>query len=287
MMHTAKRFWMLAAAGISLATALSLPLACDTSTVHAPASSADAGINSTRSDTLRTLQAPARPLDAPGGVAVMEAGAGLDARERQRRVVAQILAGNLPDELRTLHPVNIESDNGQAVTIFVTGDYLAVGSSEDFVRSPLSLPSALAVSRAFGMLLPTPGMVDAIYAQADLRLTPQPMPPLPEMTSNAYFVRHQELVEAHRNGRGQGALITGHKKDVVSTLRLREQPGRVAIYGWHRAVGDPIQPLSLVHGEHYADYSHGLRLVHPTGLLDGAPVELLSLFGELRWLSHP
>jgi len=230
-----------------------------------------------------SLDAPPRAAGAPGGVAVMEASAGLPTEDRQQKIVAQILAGNIPDELRALHPVEIQSDSGNTLVIYVTGDYLAVGSSADFVRSPLSLPSALEVTRAWGMLLPTPRMVDSIYAQATLRLSPQPMPPLPEMTSNAYFVRHQELIEAQRNGRGQGALVAGHKKDVVSTERLREMPGRVAIYGWHRAVYDPIQPVSLVHGEHYADYSHGVRLVHPIGLLDGEAVELVTLFRDLTW----
>ena len=51
--------------------------------------------------------------------------------------------------------------------------------------------------------------------------------------------------------------------------RLRRFPGRVAIYGWHRSPGDPIQPLSTVHGAQYVDYSHGVRLVSTTVVVDG------------------
>ncbi len=41
-----------------------------------------------------------------------------------------------------------------------------------------------------------------------------------------------------------GKLIAGHKKDVVITNRLLTMPKRVAIYGWHRPNGSPIQPLA-------------------------------------------
>ena len=45
--------------------------------------------------------------------------------------------------------------------------------------------------------------------------------------------------------------------------------GALAIYGWHRLDGRPIQPLSLVHEASYADYSHGIRFMQPTMLVDG------------------
>ncbi|MGA2877426.1 MAG: hypothetical protein ABSG13_00590 [Bryobacteraceae bacterium] len=66
-----------------------------------------------------------------------------------------------------------------------------------------------------------------------------------------------------------GALVSGHKKDVVLTSRLTTHPGQIAIYGWHRATGAPIQPLSTMHGAGYADYSHGIRLVAKTAMIDG------------------
>ena len=53
--------------------------------------------------------------------------------------------------------------------------------------------------------------------------------------------------------------------------RLRQLPGRVAIYGWHWAPGHPIQPLSTVHGAQYVDYSHGVRLVSTTVVVDSRP----------------
>ena len=64
-------------------------------------------------------------------------------------------------------------------------------------------------------------------------------------------------------------LVSGHKKDVVMTNLLAANPGRIAIFGWHRLNGAPIQPLSTVHGACYADYSHGIRLVSETVLVEG------------------
>ena len=53
------------------------------------------------------------------------------------------------------------------------------------------------------------------------------------------------------------------------TNLLAGEPGKIAIYGWHRSRGYPIQPLSTVHGARYADYSHGIRLVSDIVLMDG------------------
>ena len=92
-----------------------------------------------------------------------------------------------------------------------------------------------------------------------MKLAPSPLPPGPQMMSNDYYRRHHQAIEAQRTGRP--GLIAGHKKDVVVTNRLVSRPDRVAIYGWHRRDGRPIQPLSLVHEASYADYSHGIRFV--------------------------
>ena len=66
------------------------------------------------------------------------------------------------------------------------------------------------------------------------------------------------------------------------TNRLWSKQGRVAIYGWHRPDGTPIQPLSTVHGARYADYSHGVRLVSLVAYVDGVPRSLLDLLQDPR-----
>jgi hypothetical protein len=75
--------------------------------------------------------------------------------------------------------------------------------------------------------------------------------------------------QMHARGIPLGQLVSGDKKDLVVTNLLATNAGRIAIYGWHRAVGKPIQPLSTVHGAFYADYSHGIRLISDIVLIDG------------------
>jgi len=55
----------------------------------------------------------------------------------------------------------------------------------------------------------------------------------------------------------------------VISNALIARPGRVAIYGWQQPGGKNIQPLSTVHENTYADYSHGVRLVDSTMVVDG------------------
>jgi hypothetical protein len=64
------------------------------------------------------------------------------------------------------------------------------------------------------------------------------------------------------------------------TNRLWANLGRVAIYGWHRPDGTPIQPLSTVHGARYADYSHGVRLISLVAYVDGQARSLLELLED-------
>ena len=52
-------------------------------------------------------------------------------------------------------------------------------------------------------------------------------------------------------------------------MRLASVTNKVAIYGWHKADGTPIQPLTVVHVNWYVDYSHGVRLVKRAVTADG------------------
>jgi hypothetical protein len=75
--------------------------------------------------------------------------------------------------------------------------------------------------------------------------------------------------QVHTVGAPLGSLLSGDKKDVVMSNRSALSLGRIAIYGWHRGPGQPIQPLSTVHGANYADYSHGIRLISEWALVNG------------------
>ncbi|MFH0991595.1 MAG: T9SS type A sorting domain-containing protein [bacterium] len=52
------------------------------------------------------------------------------------------------------------------------------------------------------------------------------------------------------------------------------------IYGWHKLDGTPIQPVYNGHEQTYADYSHGIRLVKDTVLVDGIPRFLSSVLAD-------
>ena len=234
--------------------------------------------------TFELAMIPPRPAGALSGSEFADRTAGMKGVERQRAAVAEILRGNVPDFMRRLRPVRLggEAPSGGTVEaiVWVTPDYVSIGSARDFLPMPLTQPSATAVATAFGCVLPTTRIVDAVYRQSKYRIVPDPLPPGPKMRSSEYFLRHRELIERRRAGLPAGELLAGHNKDVVLTQRLALRPDRVAIYGWHRNAGDPIQPLSTYHGARYADYSHGVRLVWGTARIDGAERSIYDVLGD-------
>ena len=134
--------------------------------------------------------------------------------------------------------------------VCVMRDYYTV----DGVRTPLTVNQARAVAAENGWSLPTRELVDAIWAAADCRLEPITMPPTAAMTTPDYALRHHSLIEEQLfHSEYQSCnIIAGHKKDVLADG---------SIYGWHTIMGNPIQPVSWIHGDNYADYSHGIRFI--------------------------
>lgn len=231
---------------------------------------------------------PLRSPSAPAGAEFARQVEPLSERDRDRAIREALLGGNVPQFLRSAVPIELIGRliDGVVtrVTLCVLPDYLSVGTTRDSLLVPMGLDTALAVADAFGFVLPTRKMVDAIYQQAVVRLSPQPLPPGDRMRSTGYYVRHNELVQAQRSTAAAqpAALTAGHKKDLVITRQLWSTPGRVAIYGWHRGANAPIQPLSTVHGARYADYSHGVRLVSTTAFVDGKPTSIFELMRDER-----
>lgn len=115
------------------------------------------------------------------------------------------------------------------------------------VRTPVDLKKALLIAKQNNARLPTVDEVYKIWLHADVRLTPIPMKPPGDYNQHDKKIGHFK----------KGLIIAGHKKTLVSP----HKKGRVAIYGWIRKNGKPIQPYSNVHVWNYKDYSHGLRLV--------------------------
>ena len=107
-------------------------------------------------------------------------------------------------------------------------------------------------------------MVDDIYKTAKIKLEPVPMYAFRDSTPTMW--QHHLIVEGQRKGRK--GLIAGIQKDVVISGKMSRDPipkaigpDRVAIYGWHKLDGNPIQPLYTGHVYWWVDYSQGIRLV--------------------------
>jgi hypothetical protein len=235
---------------------------------------ADSSHSLLRADDLTRL-IPARSLHDLTGSQFVNYVSTMGPGEREQAILEQLSKGNLPEFLRKLVPVALQYEGAGGkeliATIFVTPDYLAIGSDGDFLRIPMNLHTAVAIAERFGFVLPTRKMVDAIYLQSRHQLAPQPLPAGEQMRSTQYYWTHNALIDDQEQALGArlGDLVSGDKKDVVMTNRLTQHLGRIAIYGWHRGAGQPIQPLSTVHGANYADYSHGIRLISRWALIDG------------------
>lgn len=238
-----------------------------------------------RPGAAQVLSLPPRPADALAGSAVARLVRDLPAEAREQRLLDEYRRGNVPRWLRTLVPVTMTrrvAGREVTVTFHATPDYLAVGSDDDWFLTPLTPGAAQHLADLTGTSLPTPPMVDAIWRAAPARFGPDSIAPSAAMITVPVFERHNTLVRTRRDAdpAPRGALVAGHKKDVVLTARLDSLPDRVAIYGWHRPDGRPIQPLYLGHGAGYADYSHGIRLVARPILIEGKPHDLLDVLRD-------
>ena len=228
-----------------------------------------------------SLGLPPRSPTAPKGTECAQSIATLPLNQREEKILAEVMAGNIPAFLRTFVPVTVTA-GALTATYDVAPDYLAIGSDDDYLLTPLTPYTAQIIADRLGCTLPTRKMVDDIYACATVKLTPAPIPPSPAMTTVPVFLRHNAMVLAQRKQKTPGGLVAGHKKDVVIANKLFSTPGRVAIYGWHTPDGRPIQPLYTGHAASHADYSHGIRLVRRRMMVGGEAKTLDDVLADPR-----
>lgn len=231
------------------------------------------------------MKIPPRPATAVGGKEFVGQVAQLQLKDREAAIAREIVSGNFPEFLRTFKKVRLhgklsrdEHASEVIATIEVMPDYLAIGSDSDFVRMPMTPQTAQRIADQFGCVLPTRKIVDAIDAQAELRIAPHPLTQAREAVST--FAEHNQIIEQQRGARPHDFLICGIKKDIVLTPRIFEKPQRLAIYGWRQLDGKPIQPLTIVHWNQYVDYSHGVRLVRDTLEVDGRRFNISALLAD-------
>ena len=194
-------------------------------------------------------------------------------------------------------PVSVTSKDGKHTgRFFVASDYFAVGTPEDYIRLPLTPGAAQLVANTKGLLLPTSKMVEDIWRASLVKLSPSPL--VPNRGANlGQYAEHSRVIDLQIPQAGQGALTSGHKKDVI--LSNIWKPGKVVIFGWYRPDGTFIQPKSNIHGDFYVDYSHGIRLVGPNMEVDGQTMAvedvlesteyapLISSEGPIRRVRYP
>jgi hypothetical protein len=226
-------------------------------------------------DSLTHLDIPDRPQDAIEGSEFVNQITGLSIRKREIAIVEQILSGNVPDFSRKLTSITLSSDNHE-LTFYTVNDYLAIGSQEDYIYIPMMPSTAQHLADQLNCSLPTKKLVDIIYSRADIKLDPQPISWSEENITVPVFMDHTDLIKQQLQekeyNRPLDSLIAGHKKDIIISKKIYSNDrdyDRVVIYGWHRSEGDPIQPVYNGHSSHYADYSHGVRLLSKIVSING------------------
>jgi len=202
----------------------------------------------------------------------------LSLAQRETIIFNEIKSGNMPEFYRFLKQINdtvVINDNTQTIRYFVTPDFLAIGSNEDYFYCPMSPQLAQKVANLLKCSLPTRKISDKIYQKAAVKMIPVPIPPSPSMITIPVFEKHNALLNAQRKlliaKQPLGSLVAGNKKDVVISNKIYNDVGalRVVIYGWHKSDGKAIQPLYNGHNTIHVDYSHGIRLVQNKVWVDG------------------
>jgi hypothetical protein len=224
-----------------------------------------------------------RAADSPTGSEFAVRVAPLDLAARERAIIAEVKRGNVPAFWRKF--VEVKVARADATAVFrVAPDYFAIGTDEDYFLIPMTPMTSQTIADQLGCILPTRKIVDEIWRAAALKLVPAPIPPSPVMVTVPVFVEHNATVRAQRTkalpAHPLGTLVAGHKKDVVITPQLAAAPGKVAIYGWHRADEQPIQPLHLGHTANWVDYSHGVRFVARDMTVNGAPTTVEAVLAD-------
>jgi hypothetical protein len=191
--------------------------------------------------------------------------------------------GNIPSFLKKFVPVKvsiIDSSSNRRFTAvyYVSPDYFSIGKDDDWARVPLTPMTAQKIADRLDCFLPTRKMADDIYNASRNKLIPEPLTKARDSSSTMF--QHHQLIETQRKGRK--GLISGIKKDVVITglLTRGNKMDRVAIYGWHKPDGKPIQPLYTGHVNWYVDYSHGTRFIYRTIRIDNHSMDYIDVLKD-------
>lgn len=209
--------------------------------------------------------------DTPSGSAWYQSLLKYTPAQRDSVVLEAWKQGYMPSFLnqwKKVKLVGVDSMNHPfRLSFWVSQDYLSLGKRDDFFRMPVTRMTAEQIAAYHQSILPTRKMVDLIYEQSQVKL--EPIPLLALRDSLPSFYHHHLIIEGQRKNRK--GLLAGIKKDIVQadSMETAKYQSKIAIYGWHRLDGKPIQPLYKKHSARYVDYSHGVRLVFGRIKLNG------------------
>lgn len=203
--------------------------------------------------------------------------------EREEKIFELVKENNVPAFILNFSEVEINevlNGNSYNLKFYAAPDYFALGTNEDYFLIPMTPILAQKIADFYDAMLPTSKMVDLIYQSAKVKYYPQPIKPSAEMITIKVFAFHNDSIKMQREryfNSLSGVLSSGHKKDVIISNKIyadlkQNVPKPVVIYGWHKPDGKPIQPVYNGHGEKYADYSHGIRLIKKYAILNGEKI---------------
>jgi hypothetical protein len=220
------------------------------------------------------------------GTAFYQKAMGMKWSPRDSFVLQEVKSGNIPSFLkkfRAIHTSIKDPGTGKTVnaTYFVSPDYLSIGTDHDWARVNITPHAAQKIADLVACFLPTRKMVDDIYRAAPVKLEPVPLYAFRDSTPTMWH--HHLIIEGQRKGRK--GLIAGIKKDVVISgkILLDGKPDRVAIYGWHKKDGIPIQPLYTGHIYWWVDYSQGIRFVYRKIRVNGRWMDYTDIMKHPVW----
>jgi hypothetical protein len=237
----------------------------------------------------QSLPLPPRPADAPSGSEVVRILAQMPLEHREAWIWSEVFSGNVPSWNRGFRQLSFAQPLGGSnytVTLKALPDYLSLGSDSNYFLCPMTPLLGQRIADRLGCVLPTRKMVNLIWTNSSVKLNPQPISASDRMTTVPVFAVHNGMVrtqrDQHTNTHPPGAMVSGHKKDVVISAKIytnfstaAQKP--VVIYGWHYPTGGPIQPLYNGHSETWADYSHGIRLIHSQAVINGTAMDITNV----------
>lgn len=205
------------------------------------------------------------------------------------RIVEAVTEGQVPDVMRHFRKITFTTPvvdsveilrRRHKIEIWVLPDYIAIGTNDNYVRMPMGPLAAQRIADSLDCTLPTTFLVDRIAEASEGHIDIFPFRPLGGRNCQPIVFQDSNnaikaLFKAH--GYEFGQLISGLKKDIVLTYKIMTLSGyerNVAIYGWHHPDGRVQQPLFVRHGNFYADYSHGVRLIYNKVKIDGVEYDI-------------